>query len=182
MNNTPSSSGGPMAVVPPSPMLTPPPGGWVDTSKASINPGGARLVAPITIFYFLGLFAVGLRFWARHIKKTSWQLSDYSIIIAVISGTGYVVICWITATHGGLGHPLISVDLQARLLVRKVYFAAWFLQCFANSFIRLAILDFILHVFSLMRRFRIAVYCFEVATVVYLIGFTIAWFVTCRPI
>ncbi|KAI0546147.1 hypothetical protein F4679DRAFT_421649 [Xylaria curta] len=160
----------------------PPPGGWIDTSKASISPGGAHLVAPVTVFYFLGLIAIGLRFWARRIKKSSWQLSDYAIIVAALNSTGYLIICWITAARGGLGNPLVEVALPARLLVRKAFFAAWLIQCFANTFVRLSILDFVLHVFYPMKKFRVAVYCFEVATVAYLVGFTIAWFATCRPI
>ncbi|KAI0401751.1 hypothetical protein F4802DRAFT_600753 [Xylaria palmicola] len=166
----------------PGSMPVPPPGGWIDTSKASISQGGAHLVAPVTIFYLLGLIAIGLRFWARRIKKSSWQLSDYAIIVAALNSTGYLIICWITAARGGLGYPLVKVDLSARLLVRKAFFAAWLIQCFANTFVRLSILDFIFHVFHPMQGFRIAVYCFEVATVAYLVGFTISWFATCRPI
>jgi hypothetical protein len=55
------------------------------------------------------------------------------------------------------------------------------LQTWANTFVRLSILDFLLQVFSSVQKFRFAVYFFEAASVAYLVACTIAWFATCRP-
>jgi hypothetical protein len=58
---------------------------------------------------------------------------------------------------------------------------AWLLQTWANSFVRLSILDFLLQVFSCVRKFRFAIYFYQAATVAYLVACTIAWLATCRP-
>ncbi|PSR83627.1 hypothetical protein BD289DRAFT_483228 [Coniella lustricola] len=158
-----------------------PPGGYIDPTKAPMSHKGILLVAPITTFYVLGLGAIGLRLWARHIKKISWQLSDYFVLVAAVLGAGYLAICWIVATRGCVGYPIVEVALAQRLVIRKGYFAGWLLQCWANTFVRLSILNFMQHVFS-VRRFRLALYVCEAATVAYLVGCTISWLATCRPI
>ncbi|KAF3767984.1 hypothetical protein M406DRAFT_321812 [Cryphonectria parasitica EP155] len=145
-----------------------------------MHPRAVLLVAPVTAFYILGLAAIGLRIWARHIKKVSWRLSDYTILIAAVFGTGYVAMCWLAATRGGIGYPLVRVPLTGLLVTRKAFFVGWLLQCWANSFVRLSILDFIHQVFAI-RKFRFAVYVCEAATVAYLVACTIALLATCRP-
>lgn len=65
-------------------------------------------------------------------------------------------------------------------MVFQVFFAGWLLQSWANSFVRLSILDFMLKVFP-VKRFRLVVYLFQAATVSYLFACTIAWLATCRP-
>ncbi|KAK7746794.1 hypothetical protein SLS53_001982 [Cytospora paraplurivora] len=142
------------------PSIAPPPGGWIDPSEDPMSHRAVLLVGPVTTFYILGLAAVALRLWARRIKKASWQFM---------------------AAGGGIGYPLIQVAPNDRLLIRKAYFAGWLLQCWANTFVRLSILDFIHQVFS-VRKFRLAIYLCEAATVAYLVGCTIAWLATCRPI
>ncbi|KAI0424553.1 hypothetical protein F5Y09DRAFT_353289 [Xylaria sp. FL1042] len=161
--------------------LAPPPGGYIDPSTDPISPKAALLVGPVTVFYVLDLVVLAFRVWARRIKKATWRFSDYAIFIAAVFATGYVALCWIAVAQGGIGYPLVKVALPQRLLVRKVFFVAWLLQCYANTFVRLSILDFILQVFSPVRKFRLAVYLFEAASVAYLVAFTIADFSDCRP-
>lgn len=57
---------------------------------------------------------------------------------------------------------------------------AWLLQTWANTFVRLSILDFIGGVFA-VRKFRYVVYVFEACTVAYLVACTITFFAICRP-
>lgn len=76
-------------------MMVPPPGGWRDLTKEPINAKAALLVGPVTAFYVVALFAIGLRFWARHLKKAKWRLSDYAVLVAAVFGTGYLSICWL---------------------------------------------------------------------------------------
>lgn len=87
------------------PLLVPPPGGWIDPSNEPIPTRAALLVGPVTAFYILALGAIGLRVWSRHIKKISWRLSDYAVLIAALFGTGYLAICWLGET------PLARADL-----------------------------------------------------------------------
>ncbi|KAI0972308.1 hypothetical protein F4678DRAFT_57575 [Xylaria arbuscula] len=159
-----------------------PTGGYIDPSRDPISPKAALLVGPVTAFYILDLAVLALRVWSRHIKKVTWGLSDYAIFIATIFATGFVAICWLTVARGGLGYPDSQVALPQQLFVRKAMFAAWILQCSANTFVRLSILDFILHVFFPVKKFCLAVYSFEAATVAYLVAFIIAQFATCRPL
>ncbi|OTA64299.1 hypothetical protein K449DRAFT_394111 [Hypoxylon sp. EC38] len=158
------------------PLMVPPPGGWIDPSKVPMSPKAILLVGPVTAFYILGLVALVLRVWAKQMRKSSWRLSDYAVFIAVIFGTGYVALCWLVAARGGLGYNIIQVAPTQRLLIRKAFFVGWLLQTWANSFVRLSILDFILHIFYSARKFRYAVYFFEAAAVAYLVACTIAWF------
>ncbi|TEY32580.1 hypothetical protein BOTCAL_0720g00010 [Botryotinia calthae] len=160
--------------------LTPPPGGWINPSEVPMSSRAALLVVPVTTFYILGLGAIVLRIWARYITKVSWQLSDYAVIIAATFGTGYIAICWLAAVRGCLGYPITQVALPQRLLIRELFFAGWLLQSWANSFVRLSILDFMLKVFP-MKKFRLVVYSFQAATLAYLFACTIAWLATCRP-
>ncbi|OAG08640.1 uncharacterized protein CC84DRAFT_1203964 [Paraphaeosphaeria sporulosa] len=163
------------------PLMVPPPGGWIDPSRATMHYRAVILVAPITAFYILDLLVLLLRAWSRYIKKSSWRLSDYFIFIASIFGTGYIAICWLVAERAGIGYPIIQVAPHERLLIRKAFFAAWLLQSWANSFIRLSILDFLLQVFAPEEKFCLAINFFQAATSAYLIACTIAWLATCRP-
>lgn len=95
MSSTTPPSGGSMPTAPPNPLMTPPPGGWINPSEAPMSQRAVLLVGPVTTFYILGLAAVALRIWARHVKRLSWRLSDYAVFIAVVFGTGYVAICWL---------------------------------------------------------------------------------------
>ncbi|KAI0594482.1 hypothetical protein F4775DRAFT_596264 [Biscogniauxia sp. FL1348] len=144
-------------------LMAPPPGGWIDPSEAPMHPRAVLLVGPVTAFYILGLAAIGLKIWARHIKKLSWRLSDYAVFIAAVFGTGYIALCWLVADRGALGYPITEVAPAERLLIRKAFFVGWLLQSWASSFVRLSILDLILHVFA-VTKFRCAVYFFEAAT------------------
>ncbi|KAI1758255.1 hypothetical protein F4782DRAFT_477152 [Xylaria castorea] len=182
MSGTAPPQGGTTPAAPLNPLTVPPPGGWIDPSKVPFSPRAILLVGPITAFYVLALAAIVLRIWARHIKKASWRLSDYAILVAAVFGTGYVSICWLAADRGDLGYNIIQVAPPERLLVRKAFFVAWLLQSWTNSFVRLSILDFILQVFFPMKKFRFVVYAFEAATVAYLVATTITWFATCRPL
>ncbi|PQE13588.1 integral membrane protein [Rutstroemia sp. NJR-2017a BVV2] len=159
---------------------TPPPEGWINPSEAPMHPRAVLLIGPVTVFYFLGVVAIILRIWARYLTKVSWRLSDYAVIIAFFFGTGYVAICWIAADRGALGYPVTRVAVPEQILIRKVFFAGWLFQSWANSFIRLSILDFMLKVFP-VKKFRRFVYFLQGATIAYLVACTIVWFAICRP-
>jgi hypothetical protein len=161
--------------------MVPPPGGWRDLTKEPINAKAALLVGPVTAFYVVALFAIGLRFWARHLKKAKWRLSDYAVLVAAVFGTGYLSICWLVVERGGVGFPLIQVAPPDRLITHKSFFVGWLLQAWANTFVRLAILDLILQVFSAVSKFRIIIYVFEAATVAYVVACTLTWGFACRP-
>ncbi|KAI0175870.1 hypothetical protein GGR52DRAFT_589650 [Hypoxylon sp. FL1284] len=181
MSGTTPPGGVATTAAPPNPLMSPPPGGWIDPSKALLQQRAVLLVGPVTAFYILDLVALALRVWARRIKKVPWRLNDYAVFVAAIFGTGYFAICWLTVTRGGLGYPITEVAPSDRLVIRKAFFVAWLLQSWANSFVRLSILDFILQIFSRVKQFRFAIYFFEAAAVAYLVACTIAWLATCRP-
>ena len=46
--------------------------------------GSLRLVVE-TIFMFLDFVVVGLRFWARRLKRKSLEFNDYAIAVALVS-------------------------------------------------------------------------------------------------
>lgn len=106
----PSSDTAPTAAAP-NPLMMPPPGGWIDLSEAPMHHRAVLLVGPITAFYVLALAAIAFRFWARHIKRATWRLSDYSVVTAAVFGTGYFVVCW-------LGEDLSPLSCSAAMLER----------------------------------------------------------------
>lgn len=53
------------------------------------------LVAPVTTFYLLAIICVGLRIWAKKLKKNSLRFNDYAIFIATLFATAYLSICWL---------------------------------------------------------------------------------------
>ncbi|KAH6649205.1 hypothetical protein F5144DRAFT_99 [Chaetomium tenue] len=172
----PSGPGGPL-----NPLMVPPPGGWINPTEAPRQQAAVLLVGPVTAFYILALAALGLRVWAKYIKKAQFRFADYAVFTAAFFGTGYLAICWIAVERGGIGYPIVQVAPPERLLIRKLLFAAWLVQTYANSFVRLSILDFFVSVFSSSQGFCRVVYGFEAASVVYLVACTIAWLATCRP-
>ncbi|KAK4031538.1 hypothetical protein C8A01DRAFT_21259 [Parachaetomium inaequale] len=159
----------------------PPPGGWIDPTKAPLQQAAVLLVGPVTAFYILALAALGLRVWAKYIKKAQFRFSDYAVFTAALFGTGYLAICWIAVERGGIGYPIVQVAPPEQLLIRKLFFAAWLVQAYANSFVRLSILDFFVSVFSSSKGFCRVVYGFEAASVAYLVACTITWLATCQP-
>lgn len=72
-----------------------PAGPFIDPSEHSLPPRAVLLVTPITIFFGLALTCIGLRLWAKRIKKTSLRFSDYAILVAAVFGAGYFTICWL---------------------------------------------------------------------------------------
>ena len=48
------------------------------------NTGGKSIVILGAVFIPLDILAVALRLWARRIRKTSWKLCDYLIIVALV--------------------------------------------------------------------------------------------------
>jgi hypothetical protein len=95
MSSTASPTSRATASAPVNPLLVPPAGGWIDPSKAPMSQQAILLVGPITTFYILALVAIGMRIYARRIKKISFRLSDYAVFIAALFGTAYVAMCWL---------------------------------------------------------------------------------------
>ncbi|RYP04375.1 hypothetical protein DL765_010215 [Monosporascus sp. GIB2] len=129
-----------------------PEGPFINPLGEPLPPRAVLLVAPLTAFFVLAMICIGLRLWAKRIKKNSLRFCDHAIVVAAVFATGYIAICWL----------------------------AWLVQAWSNTFVRLSILDFIAHVFS-MKKFRLVVYFFEACTVAYLVGCTITFFAICRP-
>ncbi|KAH6657930.1 hypothetical protein BKA67DRAFT_656166 [Truncatella angustata] len=146
----------------------------------SMPPRAVLLVVPVTTFFILAIACIGLRLWAKRIKKTSLRFCDYAILVAAVFAAGYLGICWLVVDRGGVGYPLVQVSPPARALTQKSFVVAWLLQSWGNTFVRLSILDFIAHVFS-VKKFRMVVYFFEACAIAYLVGCTITFFAVCRP-
>ncbi|KAJ4288099.1 hypothetical protein N0V90_012116 [Kalmusia sp. IMI 367209] len=174
---TPAGPSGPAGGKPVNPLLA---GPFLDTSGA-LQPDAVRLVTPITVFYILAIISIGLRIWAKRIKKNALRFNDYAIFVAAVFATGYLAIIWLVCRKGGMGWKLINVPLDQRKLTQQCLVIAWLLQAWGNSFVRLSILDFFATIFRISR-FRIVVYIFEGLAVAYLVGCTITWFAICRPI
>ncbi|KAI0846347.1 hypothetical protein F5Y00DRAFT_264728 [Daldinia vernicosa] len=120
-----------------------PTGPFIDPAKESLPPRAVLLVAPVTTFFILAILCIGLRLWAKRIKKISLRFTDYAIIVAAVFSVGYLSICWLVAEQGGVGFPLVRVAPPQRTLTQKSLVIAWLLQAWANTFVRLSILDFI---------------------------------------
>ena len=45
---------------------------------------GIKLLVVVVVFLALAIVAVGLRIWARRIKRSKLQWNDYSIILALV--------------------------------------------------------------------------------------------------
>jgi hypothetical protein len=111
--------------------------------------------------------------------------------------------CRLTPTvveRGGVGHPLIKVRPSERDTTHKVsdaavpslfflqlcspdlqaFLVAWLIQSWANTFVRLSILDLFADIFRISRFTKI-VYVFEGLTILYLLACTIIFFSICRP-
>ena len=59
----------------------------------SENPQGVLYLAICIGFQVLACIAIALRLWSRMIQKTALQLSDWAIIIALVSQNRYPQAC-----------------------------------------------------------------------------------------
>ncbi|KAF2686352.1 hypothetical protein K458DRAFT_486331, partial [Lentithecium fluviatile CBS 122367] len=158
-----------------------PQGPFIDTRAKPLPSRAILLVAPVTSFYILALICIGLRIWSKRLKKNSLRFSDYAIFVAAIFATGYLSICWIAVERGGVGYPLLQIRPSQRIITQQSFVAAWLIQTWANSFVRLSILDFFSDVFR-VSKFRVVVHVCEALAIAYLVGCTITFFAICRPI
>ncbi|KAF2500911.1 hypothetical protein BU16DRAFT_598664, partial [Lophium mytilinum] len=65
-------------------------------------------------------------------------------------------------------------------LESQSFIAAWIIQVWGTTFVRLSILDFFAQVFR-VSRFALLVYIVEGLAIAYLVGYTITFFAICRP-
>jgi hypothetical protein len=91
-------AGPPPGGPPAGPPVGPPPVNpklFVDTRAGPLPHKAVLLVAPITTFYIIALICIGLRVWAKRIKKTNLRFTDYAIFVAFTFATGYLGLCWL---------------------------------------------------------------------------------------
>ena len=68
-------------------------------STLSRNPAGTMLIIVLSVFLFFDLLVVGLRLWARRIKKKKLALNDWAIILSLVrtkSATFEKLDLWLT--------------------------------------------------------------------------------------
>ncbi|KAI1360978.1 hypothetical protein F5Y08DRAFT_348291 [Xylaria arbuscula] len=145
-----------------------------------LSPAAVSVVASVTLFFTLALVCVGLRLWSIRLRKLTLQISDYAILFASVLAAGYLSITWLVSERGGLGRPAAELMLAEQELARKAFIVAWFIQGWANSFVRFSILAFFRQIFP-GQRFRIAVTITQIAVVSYLVAITIGFAAICQP-
>ena len=55
---------------------------WRDLDK---NDAGRHLIIVLTIFVFFDCVFIGIRFYARHVKKRYLELNDWAILVGFVS-------------------------------------------------------------------------------------------------
>ena len=97
------------------------------------------LITVSVIFPLLALSAVALRIWARLVSRTSFNASDYVILMTLVNfphttllaivlanihvqvpAVGQAILSIVGATIGGLGTPLASLSPSVRVVFMKV--------------------------------------------------------------
>ncbi|KAI0503426.1 hypothetical protein F5B22DRAFT_629115 [Xylaria bambusicola] len=150
--------------------------------RDSLPPTAVSVVASVTLFFILALVCVALRLWSIRLKmkRLTLALSDYAILFASALAAGYLSLSWLVSERGGLGRPAADLTLSEQKLARKAFIVAWFIQGWANSFVRLSILAFFRQIFP-GRRFRTVVTIVQIAVIAYLIAITIGFAAICQP-
>ncbi|POS70078.1 integral membrane protein [Diaporthe helianthi] len=119
--------------------------------------GGVQLLIICWIFTPLAIVAVGLRFWARRVKRQSLVLNDWVIAVALVFNCGQTALLTYASVYGGIGHHMAELvarwpETVPRLL--KCYVAAEPFWITTNSLVKFSLLDFYVKVFSTSKTFR----------------------------
>ncbi|KAL9062620.1 MAG: hypothetical protein Q9161_009779 [Pseudevernia consocians] len=142
---------------------------------------GIRVIVIGVIFSVLAIAAVGGRVWARRLRKTELQLSDFLALIALAFTLALNATIITAAIMGGAGQHMISTSLTEDIILAKCFLAAGVLWALAIACIKLSLLAFYISIFR-TRIFVASAYVFAVLSVSLMLAVTLATMLICRPL
>lgn len=146
--------------------------------------GGIQLLIICWVFTPLAIVAVGLRLWARRVKRQSLVLNDWAITAALVFNCGQSALLTYASVCGGIGHHMVELVVRwpeavPRLL--KCYVAAEPFWITTNSLVKISILDFYVKVFSTSKTFRHICWGMMAIVGAYWVSTFVRMFFLCTP-
>jgi hypothetical protein len=137
----------------------------------------ACILGPLT------LLIVSARLWARFIIQRNAGLDDYLIALALIPIAGLTASICLATSRLGFDRHIWDVRPDLFVPERKVTFASYLLWIAAGGLIKVSILLFYRRMNSrvVTRAFRIATWLNIILIAMYVVGFTLVLFLSCRP-
>lgn len=156
----------------------------VSSDHPPLAQGGVQLLVICWVFTPLAILAVGLRVWARRVKRQNLVLNDWVIAVALLFNCGQTALLTYASVYGGIGHHMVDLlarwpDSVPRLL--KCYVAAEPFWITTNSLVKISILDFYTKVFSTSKRFRHICWGIMAVVAAYWISTFVRMFFLCTP-
>lgn len=146
----------------------------------SLPTGGLMVIVINTIFLFLAIVAVILRFWARFISKRSISLDDYLIVAGLIFTIGTIACGYALALLGGAGVHQDKASMEQISMALKLFVPAPLLWAIATFLVKMSILCFYISIFR-MSQLRIASFIIIGLSCALVLAVVFQSFFLCRP-
>ncbi|KAK8234839.1 hypothetical protein IWZ00DRAFT_121561 [Phyllosticta capitalensis] len=144
---------------------------------------GNEVIIIVTVLLFLTLWILAARLWARVKVQHNAGLDDILIVIAAVPTFGLGVAIILGHIYYGFDRHAWELDLEEGYQTRKITFAIALLYVVGTGLTKVSILSFYRRLGSeISPRYVIVVQAAIVFVVAYMITFTVAFCVGCRPI
>ncbi|KAM0802269.1 hypothetical protein BDR22DRAFT_971347 [Usnea florida] len=137
-------------------------------------------VAVVSVFAFLALVSVILRVWARKIKKTSLELSDYLCFGGLIFALASTLVSIQSYVHWGFFSRSIAGDSDLVTVQFKALLVGQLLWIAAVTLIRASVIFLYIYIFCI-KAFRLACYGVLTINLAYFTATVLACCLICRP-
>ncbi|KAM0799691.1 hypothetical protein BDR22DRAFT_890268 [Usnea florida] len=142
---------------------------------------GIRVIVVGVVFSVLAIAAVGGRVWARRLRKTEMQLSDFLALIALVFTLALNATIITAAIIGGAGQHMIFTSPTEDVILARCFLAAGVLWALAIASIKLSLLALYASIFR-TRIFVASAYVFAVLSISLMLAVTLATMLICRPL
>ncbi|KAF4950441.1 hypothetical protein FSARC_13199 [Fusarium sarcochroum] len=140
---------------------------------------GARALAIITPFFFLGLVAFVLRVYTRIIPAYKLNASDYLVMIAMVAQI-ITYSLFAVAVANGFGRHNAYISPESNKIILRCLFGVIMTGLWVSTFARLSI-AWLLNSFSMSKSWKVALWFIMVFQVVTLAASEIFQLLECRP-
>ncbi|KAF2112861.1 hypothetical protein BDV96DRAFT_145371 [Lophiotrema nucula] len=150
------------------------------------NDAGRHLLIVLTVFLFFDFVFIGIRLYARHIKKRYLELNDWAILIGFIVLLVIYALQVVQVVYAGLGLPsawiIQYLGLPRFQFVMKCVFASNILWNISIMAIKISILHLYLSIFSSVLAMKRIVWATIILSIIIHTAFIIEILAICKPI
>ncbi|KAJ9283323.1 hypothetical protein DTO021C3_9097 [Paecilomyces variotii] len=123
----------------------------------SISSKGAVVISITVTFSALSFLFVGLRLWARRLRRSTLTVNDFMIMAALVFQVGEMAVLILGTRSGGIGYHASMLSSKKMSYLMKIYMAVEPLWISSNSCARISMIHLYITTFP-SRRFLITAY------------------------